>query len=319
MTESDATKAPARLVEVAADQAERRLDNFLLGELKGLPRARIYRMIRTGEVRVNKGRARPTTRLETGDIVRIPPLRLEEEAGTTCAPRPAKAAWILERIVYEDEALLVLDKPAGLAVHGGSGIALGAIELLRAARPESHYLELVHRLDRDTSGILLIAKKRSSLRRLHEQLRDGTVGKWYLALLLGRWRGGAREVDLPLVVEHRQGGERHVRTGADGKPARSRFVPEQVYATTTLCTVEIFTGRTHQIRVHAAAIGHPLAGDSRYGRAAEDPRGLRRLFLHAHRIEFDHPRSGERISFEAPLPPELRAVLEQLDIPGSGS
>ncbi len=313
MTESDATKPRARLVTVDEDSADRRLDNFLLAELKGLPRTRVYRMIRKGEVRVNKGRARPTTRLVAGDVVRIPPVRLAGDGEAPHRPQPGNVAWILGHVLHEDDVLLVLDKPSGLAVHGGSGISLGAIELLRAARPDCHYLELVHRLDRDTSGCLLVAKKRSCLRNLHEQLREGRVGKWYLALLQGRWESGAHEVTLPLVVEHRQGGERHVRTGADGKPARSRFIVERLYRSATLCTVELFTGRTHQIRVHAAASGHAVAGDARYGNREGDPPGLGRLFLHAHRIEIDHPRSHERISFEAALPAELRSVLDGLE------
>ena len=304
-------KTAARLVTVDAESAGRRLDNFLLTELKGLPRTRVYRMIRKGEVRINKGRCKPTSRLAEGDVVRIPPVRIEQK-GAISSPADDKLAWITERILYEDDALLVLDKPSGLAVHGGSGISLGAIELLRAARPDCRYLELVHRLDRDTSGCLVIAKKRSALRALHEQLREGRTEKIYSTLLIGKWSGNEREVTLPLVVEHRKNGERHVRTGDDGKPACTRFYPVEKFPAATLCDVELLTGRTHQIRVHAAAIRHPVAGDSRYGEEGQMPGGLRRLFLHATRIGFAHPVSDEYVEFSAELPNDLTAVVAQL-------
>ncbi len=309
-------KTAARLVTVDADSAGRRLDNFLLSELKGMPRTRIYRLIRKGEVRVNKGRSKPTARLEEGDIVRIPPvLNIAPEVGRGAAPvaTPRNVDWIRALILHEDEHLLVLDKPAGLAVHGGSGISLGAIELLRAARPDCHYLELVHRLDRDTSGCLLVAKKRSALRSLHEQLREGRVRKEYLALLSGAWEGDAREVDFPLVVEHRQNGERHVRTGADGKVALTRFFPLERFANAVLCRVELLTGRTHQIRVHAAAIGYPVAGDNRYGIVgAENEIKADRLFLHARMIEVLHPANDQPALFESPLPEALTTLLARL-------
>lgn len=305
------SKTAVRLVSVDADSAGRRLDNFLLAELKGLPRTRVYRMIRKGEVRVNKGRSKPTTRLVEGDIVRIPPLHMEQ-AGQTHQPGRHKVEWILSQILHEDDHLLLLDKPAGLAVHGGSGISLGAIELLRAAKPDCRYLELVHRLDRDTSGCLLVAKKRSALRNLHAQLREGRVGKRYLALLSGCWAGGERQVDLPLLVEHRKNGERHVRTGAAGKPATTRFFPQEVFERYCLCEVELLTGRTHQIRVHSAAIGHPVAGDARYAEGEDKPQGLQRLFLHAHTLEFLHPLDDARVKFKVPLPEALNAVLARL-------
>lgn len=304
------------MVTVDADSAGRRLDNFLLAELKGLPRARIYRMIRKGEVRINKGRCKPTSRLAAGDIVRIPPLHGLSEDAPAHAPPTARVAWIRERIVHEDDRLLVLNKPAGLAVHGGSGISLGAIELLRAARADCHYLELVHRLDRDTSGLLLVAKKRSALRHLHEQLRAGAVDKFYVALLCGTWQGDAREVDFPLVVEHRRDGERHVRTGADGKPALTRFRPAERFSGYTLCDVELLTGRTHQIRVHAEAIGHPVAGDRRYGDGHTSAPALQRLFLHAGRMTLVHPGSREKMTLTTPLPEELSAVLARLRAAG---
>jgi 23S rRNA pseudouridine955/2504/2580 synthase len=301
----------ARMVTADADAVGRRLDNFLMGQLKGLPRSRIYRIIRSGEVRVNKGRVKPAYRLVEGDIVRLPPVYGLSE-GDSHKISQDRASWVTEHILYEDSCLLVLDKPSGLAVHGGSGISLGAIELLRAARPDNRYLELVHRLDRATSGCLLIAKKRSSLRRLHEAFREGRVRKIYQALLMGEWTGGKREVSLALVTDHRQNGERHVRPGEEGKAALTRFYPEKVYQDAVLVRVELLTGRTHQIRAHAAAIGHPVAGDERYGNSEISPRGLKRLFLHASQLSIEHPDDGRRITFESPLEPGLRNVLAKL-------
>jgi 23S rRNA pseudouridine955/2504/2580 synthase len=300
---------------VDGENSGRRLDNFLLSELKGLPRTRVYRMIRKGEVRVNKGRSKPDYRLEEGDVVRLPPVHgLSGDAPLKLAP--GRAAWINEHIVYEDPALLVLNKPAGLAVHGGSGVSMGAIEVLRAARPEARSLELVHRLDRETSGLLIVAKKRSALRRLHQAFRDNSVEKTYTALLVGEWSGGRREVDLPLQTEHRQSGERHVRVGADGKSALSVFTPVQRYVGATLVSVRIHTGRTHQIRAHAAAIGYPIAGDDRYGADAWRAEKLDRLFLHAASLAFPHPDDERRISLESPLDPALLRVLERLETKG---
>jgi 23S rRNA pseudouridine955/2504/2580 synthase len=309
---STAKKAPVRLVTVDADSAARRLDNFLLGELKGLPRTRVYRLIRKGEVRVNKGRSKPAYRLVEGDVVRIPPVHGLAEGAPQHAPGRHKVDWVLDHVLFEDEVLLVLDKPSGLAVHGGSGITLGAIELLRAVRPDCRYLELVHRLDRETSGILLIAKKHSALRDLHAQLREGTVRKIYTALLLGVWAGDQRRVNLALVVEHRRNGERHVRTGTEGKPSESIFTPLERYPEATLCDVQILTGRTHQIRVHAAAIRHPVAGDQRYGDGQGSPAGLHRLFLHARELTFVHPSTGEQLTLAAPLPAPLEQVTQRL-------
>jgi len=309
MTQSG-QKTPARHVTVGPEMADRRLDNFLLGELKGLPRTRVYRMIRSGEVRVNKGRAKPAYRLVPGDEVRIPPHVKADQAHASVAP--GRADWILQRILYEDDSLLVLDKPSGAAVHGGSGVSLGVIELLRAARPDSRFLELVHRLDRDTSGCLLVAKKRSSLRRLHEQFRDGQVGKSYTALLHGHWKGGNRRVDLPLETTHRKNGERHVRVSNAGKSARSHFSMQQNFSDYCLAQIAIDTGRTHQIRVHADAIGHPVAGDTRYAPDRETPAGLRRLFLHAARLTIRHPDDDSEHVFETPLEAALTDVLDRL-------
>jgi 23S rRNA pseudouridine955/2504/2580 synthase len=301
----------ARIVTVAADSADRRLDNFLLAELKGLPRTRVYRLIRKGEVRVNKGRSKPAYRLAEGDQVRIPPVHgLKDGAKTTLSP--GRSAWIEERILYEDRCLLVLDKPSGLAVHGGSGISLGAIELLRAARPDAHFMELAHRLDRDTSGCLLVAKKRSSLRRMHAAFREAKVSKIYNALLAGAWEDGPREVDIPLVTDQRRNGERHVRPGEGGKRSITRFFPERFFRNAVFVRVELLTGRTHQIRAHSAAIGHPVAGDERYG-SDWRPAGLKRLFLHASKLSLEHPDTGERVEFEAPLDAELTSVLQRLE------
>jgi 23S rRNA pseudouridine955/2504/2580 synthase len=307
----------ARFVEVDAESATRRLDNFLLSELKGLPRTRIYSMIRKGEVRVNKGRSKAAYKLTEGDIVRIPPVH-DLPTMTSGAAGAARSNWILQRIMHEDDRLLVLDKPSGLAVHGGSGISLGAIEMLRLNRPDCHYMELVHRLDRETSGCLLIAKKRSALRSLHAEFREGNVEKIYQALLLGAWQGGEREVDLPLVVENRRNGERHVRPGEGGKSAVTRFYPQEYFDDAVFVNVELLTGRTHQIRVHAAAIGHPIAGDQRYGEG-QFPAGLKRLFLHASKLTVTHPGTGQKVTFTSTMDPALRSVLNRLERPAPGS
>jgi 23S rRNA pseudouridine955/2504/2580 synthase len=310
-------KSPAETVTVDSEGADRRLDNFLLSRLKGLPRTLIYRMIRGGEVRVNKGRAQPSRRLKAGDQVRIPPLQREPLGGDS-VPDRTRTEWIEERVLYEDRDLLVINKPSGLAVHGGSGISFGAIELLRRARVQSHEkgkLELVHRLDRATSGCLIVAKRHASLRHLHQQFREGDVRKAYLALLLGSWSGGKRTVDAPLATGSRRGGERHVQVTAEGKSARTRFTPEKQFAGSVLARADLETGRTHQIRVHAAHIDHPIAGDDRYG-ASPDPVvdgfGLRRLFLHAFTVSFKSPTEGRTIRVECPLDEELEKVLARI-------
>jgi 23S rRNA pseudouridine955/2504/2580 synthase len=310
---SGAAAGGVQHVRVTADEVGRRLDNFLMSRFKGVPRSRVYRMIRGGEVRVNGGRARPDRRLQAGDELRLPPVRV-------VVPRPgpadpgSNAAWLAERVLYEDPDLLVLDKPAGLAVHGGSGINHGVIELIRAVRGDDG-LELVHRLDRDTSGCLLIAKRRSALRHLHAQLRDGQMRKLYTVLLLGRLNGPERIIAAPLLTSHRRGGERFVTVSAEGKPARSCFRPREVLRGMTLCDVRIDTGRTHQIRVHAASIGHPVAGDERYGTdddVAVRRGGLQRLFLHATSLSFDSPQNELAITVQSPLPEDLERVLQKL-------
>jgi 23S rRNA pseudouridine955/2504/2580 synthase len=300
-------------VTVDAEEADRRLDNFLLTRLKGVPRAHIYRMIRSGQVRVNSRRAGPDTRLAAGDRVRIPPVRVGLPGGASV--RVDQAQWLEKRVLYEDRDLLVLDKPAGLAVHGGSGVSLGAIELLRAARPQAGALGLVHRLDRETSGCLLIAKRPPSMRRLQALFRAGAVDKVYHVLLLGRLEGAGQLVEAPLLTSERRGGERQVRVSTAGKAAQTRFIVERRFDLCTLARAELLTGRTHQIRVHAAHIGHPIAGDRRYG-PGDDPvvqqAGLKRLFLHASGLAFEHP-GGETLRVQSPLPEELVAVMDRLE------
>lgn len=304
-----------RLVTVAPDEAGQRIDNFLARYLKGVPSSHLYRILRRGEVRVNSGRIRAQYKVKAGDKIRIPPVRVAPE---TAKSTPAKGLLAIEdHILFENTHLMVIDKPAGVAVHGGSGISHGIIEALRAVRPDAPFLELVHRLDRDTSGCLLVAKRRSALRALHEQLRAGTMNKRYLALVRGPWQGGSRSVDAALRKNQLQGGERIVRIDEAGKDALTRFHPVSNHGSASLMDVELKTGRTHQIRVHAAHIGHPLAGDVKYG--DEDFNrlmkhvGLRRLFLHAHRIEFGDPAGDRVVSVTAPLGKDLQRVLDNLD------
>ena len=311
------SQSGVQLVEISADLAGQRIDNFLLNHLKGAPRSLIYRILRRGEVRVNKGRIRPEYRLKAGDTLRIPPVRL---APRSEPPRPA--GQVLRRlenaILYEDNRLLVLNKPSGLAVHGGSGLSYGVIEGLRALRPQAPYLELVHRLDRDTSGCLLIAKKRSALRRLHELLRENRVDKRYFALLQGQWSGGSRQVDAPLRKNVLRSGERIVRVDSEGKSALSVFRPLAVGKTASLVEVKLETGRTHQIRVHAASLGQPIAGDDKYGDAGFNRQlremGLKRLFLHARSLRFQLIEGEPAIEITAPLDDELEQVLKRLEL-----
>jgi 23S rRNA pseudouridine955/2504/2580 synthase len=304
-----------RHVEAGPGEDGQRIDNFLLRTLKGVPRSHVYRLLRRGEVRVNGRRARAETRLAAGDVVRLPPVRTGPEAPPRRVP-DALLGQIRAAVVYEDARILALDKPSGVAVHGGSGLAFGVIEALRAWRPDSD-LELVHRLDRDTSGVLAVAKDRGSLRILHALLRDGDVAKTYRALLQGKWTLGRKLIDAPLRTNLKQGGERVVRVHAGGKSAASTFRPVATFGRrATLVEVEIHTGRTHQIRVHAAFAGHPVAGDDKYGdrdfNAAMKALGLDRMFLHAQSLAFTWPDTGEACRIEAPLPADLEAVLERL-------
>ncbi len=305
----------ARVVLASDDDAGQRLDNFLLRHLKGVPRTAVYRLLRTGQVRVNGGRAKPDRRIESGDKVRLPPVRLDD------APRPgvpsaAQRALIDASILHEDKDVLVLDKPGGVAVHGGSGISFGVIEVLRALRPDAT-LELAHRLDRDTSGVLVLAKRRPALRKLHAAFREGTVEKRYLALLGGRWEHGSVTVAAALKRNQIKGGERIVRVDSDdGKPSLSHFHPLDLFREASFMEVKIETGRTHQIRVHAAHLGHPVAGDDKYGDHELNRRfktlGLKRMFLHASSLSMPHP-NGDVLSVSAPLPDDLKAVIDALE------
>jgi 23S rRNA pseudouridine955/2504/2580 synthase len=327
-----------RWLEVDTEAAGQRLDNFLLRTLKGVPKTHVYRIIRSGEVRVNKGRASADTRVAAGDRIRLPPVRTAERAAVPQFPcANAGGAGVLRElpVLYEDEALLALDKPAGLAVHGGSGISLGLIEQLRRARPQAPFLELVHRLDRETSGILLVAKKRSALKALQDQFRERATGKTYLALVAGQWPLNKKVLDKPLHKYLLDDGERRVRVVARDDPlgmksvtmvkvrARSGVPVPPSEGGYSLLEVTIKTGRTHQIRVHLAAEGMPIVGDDKYGdfalnkllqKSASPGRAapLKRMFLHAWRLQFSHPLSGERIELVAPLPAELEKFLGQV-------
>ncbi|MBK6613310.1 MAG: RluA family pseudouridine synthase [Ottowia sp.] len=299
---------------VDEESAGQRLDNFLIRHLKGVPKTHVYRIIRSGEVRVNKGRASADTRVAAGDTVRLPPVRQARRAPDAVdLPAPAREFPVL----FEDDHLIAIDKPAGVAVHGGSGVSFGVIEQLRCARPQARLLELVHRLDRDTSGVLLVAKKRSALKALQDQFRDRETGKTYLALVLGEWPARLKVIDTPLRKYLLPDGERRVRLAAAGDPEGMRAITlakvRQRLPQGTLLEVTIKTGRTHQIRVHLAAQGHPIAGDDKYGdferNKAWQKQGLRRMFLHAWRLQFTHPASGERVELLAPLPPDLLCCL----------
>ncbi len=313
-----APEAPRRVEHWDAEEGDvgQRIDNFLLRRLKGVPRSVIYRILRRGEVRVNARRVGPDYRLAAGDQVRVPPVRVAAERP---APQPggAVAAALQAAILYEDERLLIVNKPAGLAVHGGSGVSYGVIEALRALRPQDRELELVHRLDRDTSGCLMLAKRRSLLRLLHALQRDGRVEKRYLALLAGRWRRGTARVDAPLRKSVLQGGERMVRVAADGKEAVTELRVVERFADSTLVEAVLVTGRTHQIRVHAAHLGTPILGDAKYGGAQANRRcrdlGLRRLFLHASALAIHWPGDEPPLRVEAPLDPELARFLGTLE------
>jgi 23S rRNA pseudouridine955/2504/2580 synthase len=310
------SKDSASWHEVGEDAAGQRVDNYLVRLLKGVPKSHIYRILRSGEVRVNSGRVAAEHRLQVGDRVRLPPVAVAPRVTPAAGAGPAQRARLEKRVIHEDESLLVLDKPAGMAVHGGSGVSAGVIELLRTARSEARFLELVHRLDRDTSGILLIAKKRSALTHLHAQLREGAVQKYYLALVKGHWRTPKQVVKVSLHKYVLPGGERRVRVQDDGQAAHTVFRLQRAGKDFSLLEAELKTGRTHQIRVHLAHVGHPIAGDDKYGdfelNRAVARRGLKRMFLHACRMRFQHPASGERVAFEAPLPAELASAVDQL-------
>ncbi len=311
-------------LSVDEESAGQRLDNFLLRHLKGVPKTHIYRIIRSGEVRVNKGRASADTRIEAGDLVRVPPLRLSESVqAKTLAPAPAKEFPVL----LDDDGVLAINKPAGVAVHGGSGVSFGVIEQLRQARPAARMLELVHRLDRETSGVLLVAKKRSVLTHLQDQFRERETGKTYLALVLGQWPSNRKVIDLPLekyLIPSGEGeGERRVRVVLRDDPKGQRAITlvrvARLVGDYSLLEVTIKTGRTHQIRVHLSSLGHPIAGDDKYGdfeqNKALQKLGLKRMFLHAWRLQFKHPQTGQMVSLQAPLPPELQQFIDHVQPP----
>ncbi len=294
-------------LEVGEESAAQRIDNFLLRRLKGVPKSHVYRVLRSGEVRVNSGRVKPDYRLRTGDRVRVPPVRIAAPAARAAA---LPAAF---PVLYEDASLLALDKPAGVAVHGGSGVSFGAIESLRAARPGAKLLELVHRLDRDTSGVLLIAKKRAALVELHRMLREGEVEKDYLAVVKGSWRGGPREIRAPLHKYVTAAGERRVSVREGGMAAVTRVRPLGTGQACSLLALRLLTGRTHQIRVHLAHAGHPILGDAKYGDFALNRtlagEGVRRPLLHAARIALAHPATGAPLSLEAHLPEDMARFI----------
>jgi len=301
-----------RTLTVDAESAGQRLDNYLIRLLKGVPKTHVYRVIRSGEVRVNKGRAGADTRVAEGDLIRVPPMRLPATSSAPAAP--AREFPVL----LEDEHLLAIVKPAGVAVHGGSGVSFGVIEQLRRSRPDARFLELVHRLDKETSGILLLAKKRSALTALQDQFRDRATGKTYAALVFGDWPAKLKVIDLALHKTLDAAGERHVRVvGAEHEDGRRSISLVKVVRQSpglSLLDVTIKTGRTHQIRVHLASSGHPIVGDPKYGDFARNrlfarERHFERMFLHARELSFDHPASGQRITLNAPLPPECETLL----------
>jgi 23S rRNA pseudouridine955/2504/2580 synthase len=305
------SKETVTWLDLGEEAEGQRIDNFLLRVLKGVPKSHVYRILRSG-VRVNSRRADPTLRLQAGDRVRVPPIRVSASPTAT-----APAAALGARIVFEDDALLVIDKPPGIAVHGGSGISFGVIERLRAERTQLRFLELVHRLDKETSGVLLLAKKRSALTGLHEQIRLGRTGKRYLVLVKGDWQSPKQTVRLALERHVLPSGERRVSVSEDGKASHTTFRLQRRYGEFTLLEAELKTGRTHQIRVHLAHLGFPIAGDDKYGDFALNKTlaraGLKRLFLHAARFECEHPATGQPMVLEAPLAPDLAAFLAQLE------
>jgi 23S rRNA pseudouridine955/2504/2580 synthase len=303
-------------LSILEDDAGQRIDNYLLRICKGVPKSHIYRILRSGEVRVNKGRIDQLYRLKEGDIVRLPPIRVAEKPNHH-VPSSEFA------IIFEDAHILVIDKPSGTAVHGGSGVSFGVIEQLRASRPQAKFLELVHRLDRETSGVLMLAKKRSALVNLHEQMRDGDTDKRYLTLVAGDWRNAKQHIKLPLHKYTTSEGERRVRVQADGMASHTIFTLRKKYQEFALLEAELKTGRTHQIRVHLSSSGFAIAGDDKYGdfalnrallKATETRGVLKRMFLHAFQISFTHPDNGQLMTFNAPLPKECEKFLASLKV-----
>ena len=304
------SKVSVKLVEIGSETSGQRVDNFLLRECKGVPKSHIYRILRSGEVRVNSGRVDAMYKLQDGDRVRIPPLRLGAKAA------PSKPPAFDLPLIYEDEGLIAANKPAGLAVHGGSGISYGVIEQLRLARPAAKFLELVHRLDRDTSGLLLLAKKRAVLTAMHELMRNGQMEKRYLVLVHGHWTAGKQHVKLKLQRYVSGAGERRVRVDEEGRESHTVFELKRACGAYSLLQAQLKTGRTHQIRVHLAQLGFPIAGDDKYGDFELNKRlaklGLKRMFLHAWKLAFQNPLSGEILKLEAPLPQALENFISTL-------
>ncbi len=315
----EVSKASVSWVEVDEQGVAQRIDNYLLKILKGVPKSHIYRILRSGEVRVNSGRVDATYRLALGDKLRIPPIRVAEPAIKPTTKLPAGKARLMDRVIYQDEALLILNKPAGMAVHGGSGVSLGVIEQLRLELPLQKFLELAHRLDRETSGVLLLAKKRAALVALHELMRPENTNrmeKRYLVLVAGEWNNKTQHVKLALQKDVTEDGERRVYVEASGMAAHTVFHLRQRYGDYTLLEAELKTGRTHQIRVHLSHLGFPIAGDDKYGDFDLNrqliKQGLKRMFLHAWQVSLPHPVSGEALKLEAPLPAELENFLQKL-------
>jgi 23S rRNA pseudouridine955/2504/2580 synthase len=315
---TEVSKASVSWVEVDEQGVAQRIDNYLLKILKGVPKSHIYRILRSGEVRVNSGRVDATYRLELGDKLRIPPIRVAEPSIKAPTTLPAGKARLMDRVIYQDEALLVVNKPAGMAVHGGSGVSLGVIEQLRLELQQQKFLELAHRLDRETSGVLLLAKKRAALVALHELMRPENTNrmeKRYLVLVAGEWKNKTQHVKLALQKDVTEDGERRVYVEAAGMAAHTIFHLRQRCGDFTLLEAELKTGRTHQIRVHLSHLGFPIAGDDKYGDFDLNKQlmrnGLKRMFLHAWQVSLPHPVTGEALKLEAPLPAELENFLQK--------
>ena len=306
------SKESVTFLEIDEGGAGQRIDNFLFRHLKGVPKSHVYRILR-GEVRVNKKRKDQTYKLQLGDVLRIPPIRVAEKTVADDAHIPA----VEFPVIYEDDALVVVNKPSGVAVHGGSGVSFGVIEQMRRARPQAKFLELVHRLDRETSGVLLLAKKRSALTAMHEIMREGNSDKRYFALVLGQWKNVKQHVKLPLYKFDTPQGEKRVMVREGGQASHTIFALQKSWQEFSLLEAQLKTGRTHQIRVHLAHLGFPIAGDDKYGDFARNKalmkQGLKRMFLHAHSIAFSHPLTGEPMRLSAPLPLELQGFVDKLD------
>ena len=314
MRDMNEIKTTVQFVDIDEDMAGQRIDNFLRNQLKNIPKIRIYRILRKGEVRVNKKRIKAEYKLQPGDTVRIPPVKITAEPeAAPVSTKLNKVAELEKHIIFEDDHMLILNKPSGIAVHGGSGLKFGAIEALRALRPDARFLELVHRIDRDTSGILLVAKKRSALRHLQAQFREKTVQKYYFALVMGEWKASCKKVNAPLLKNEVNS---IVRVNPNGKASETRFKILEKFANATLIQASPITGRTHQIRVHTQYTGHPIAWDDRYGDRRFDAYtgkvGLDRLFLHAANIKFQHPSNDEWMEINAPMEPKLEKALAGL-------